>query len=109
MPTVGIALARLQSTPLTVFLLRNIQLRARLVDSRSKIVGIAPEGDFQLLEEHVKTGDQLLRLVCCRFDGWNARVCHYAICQVRRHNKIVLNNKSSSFSVQDETLDHLQT
>mmetsp|Transcript_62608 Transcript_62608/g.147236 ORF Transcript_62608/g.147236 Transcript_62608/m.147236 type:complete len:458 (-) Transcript_62608:690-2063(-) len=90
-------------------LLLRVLLRVRLVDSRPVVLGVSPEGDFELLEEFVHAAQQLLGGASGTVDTRGALVHHHAVCQVRGHDEVMLDDEAALLGVHDEALDHTRT
>jgi len=80
-------------------------LRLVLVDSGSVGVGIATEGDVEVLQEFVATSEEGFRRIGTSVNGWLAIKDNDAVGEVRGHDEIVLDNKGSLLGVHDEALD----
>lgn len=78
-----------------------------LVDSRSKVVRISPESDTKQLEETIHTIQQRLRTVSSRVHGWNSRKYDDTISKISSHDKIMLDDESSFFRMQNKSVKKL--
>lgn len=89
----------LQKEILSRSLLFDVFNRVRFVDARSEIVWVSPESYSQQLEEPVHASQESLRGVGYRADRRLAFKHYHTICQIRRHDEIVLNHKTSFLRV----------
>ena len=71
------------------------------------VVRISSEGDLELFQELVHSGEEGLRRAGRGLDGGLALEDDDAVGQVGGHDEVVLHDESGLFSVQDEALDHL--
>lgn len=76
-----------------------------LVDTRSVVGRIAPEGNVKILQESVATSEQRLGLVGVRVDTRLAIEDNDSISQVGSHDEIVLDDEGSLLGVHDISLD----
>ena len=86
-------------------LLLRIQLTVVLVDPRPIAIGIPPECDIQILQKLIAARQQTFG---CIGSGINRRLTikdNDAICQISRHDEIMLNDEGSLLGVHDEAFD----
>ena len=90
----------------SVELLLLVELRVALVDTGSEVGGVAAEGDVQVLQEGVATGEQRLGLVGVRVDTRLTVKHNDAVGKVGGHDEIVLDDEGRLLGVHDEPLDN---
>jgi len=88
----------------TSMLLLLVFLTFHLIDSRSKVSRISSECDVHHFQEFVHSCDHRLRTSTPWLFGWDTIKHNYFICKIRRHDKVVFNNKSSAFSLHNPAL-----
>ena len=95
----------LQEEIVSAQLLLLVKLGLVLVDTGTVRIGIATEGDVQVLQEAVAASKQGFRLVGTGLDGWLTIKDDNTVCEVRGHDEIVLDDKGGLLGVHDEALD----
>lgn len=86
-------------------LLLLIKLGVELVDARAVAVGVATEGNVEVLEELVAAREQGLWGVSAGLDGGLAVEDDDAVGEVGGHDEIVLDDEGGFLGVHDEALD----
>lgn len=72
-----------------------VLLGVEFVDTGAPVRRVSPEGDLQQLQEFVHTLDHRLRRGGRAIHAGSALVNNNPICQIRRHDEIVLHDKRS--------------
>ena len=86
---------RLYQEVVTTCLLFLILLRMMLVDTSPEVVGVTSERDIHHLKEPVHSANHAFRGSALRFLGWYAAEHDDLVCEVSRHDEIVLYNEGS--------------
>jgi len=76
-----------------------------LVDTGTVAVGVAAEGNVEVLQELVAAGEEGFGGVGTGVDGWLAIEDDDTVGEVGRHDEVVLDDESGLLGVHDETLD----
>lgn len=88
-----------------VQLLLLVKLRVQLVDTGPVVGGVTAEGDVQVLQEGVATGEERLGLIGMRIDTGLAVEDDDTVGQIGSHDEIVLHDEGRLLGVHDEPLD----
>ena len=82
-----------------------VQLTVVLVNTWTVAVGIATEGDIEVLKEPVAASQERFRGVGPGVDRWFAVKDNDTVCEVSGHDKVVLDDECGLLGVHDESLD----
>lgn len=78
-----------------------------LINSWSKISWITTERNFHKFEEFIHTRHHALRCSTSSLFGWNTIETDNLICKICCHDKIVLDDKGTSFTADNPSLHNL--